>query len=576
MPIRLCLAVLLLSLLAACAPKKVIRSTPPPPAPPQERMEPSYPRRIPAAEAPQPPRPEERRIQEPAPLPDPVADRLAAVLREAKDWPAQEASGMELFHRQWETRQYLSAMNTLALLYGLTTEDAARASLESLALARAEALPAAERDRMLAGNEARLVFPWALVAWARARAQVAEDPSRFEAVRPTLEAILERSSLVTKRTLQDQYLAMAQRGGVVAAKDVVFLLPQSGPHATVTRRILLGAGLAAKELAAAGTRLTVRTIDAAAPGALGELSALPAGTVVAGPLRKEDWDRVTAAALHRQLAFLTFLPTLPEEGRDGWRLLASPEDQVQALLRAMERFGANTAAVLAPQDRFGMAMGPLFTQAAEAAGRRVTRTASYDPAQPAALGKIVAEFLGAASKDKAYPLPPFEAVFLPDSLLKAQQAAAFLHYYNAGHLLLLGPQLWSQAADSPELEPQSFSLAVFPSALDPATPQAQSLAAAAAAAGGKLDGWVALGYDTVRLVLLLPAFTGDPAAFGAALERAGHTMGWTMAPVRWDAAGRARQELIPMQITAEGLKLPDWEALRALRDRRLQQRAPKP
>ncbi len=573
MHMRLCLVLLMVALATACAPKKVIRSTPPPPAPPLERPEPSYPRRIPSAEAPIPPRPEERRLQEPAPMPDPVADRLAAVLREAKDWPTQEASGMELFYRQWETRQYLSAMNTLALLYGLTTEDAARASLESLALARAETMPAAERDRMLAGNEARFVFPWALVAWARARTQLAEDPSRFEAVRPTLEAILERSSLVTKRVLHDQFLAMAQQGGRISAKDIIFFLPQSGPHAAVSRRILLGAQIAAKELETAGTRLTVRTIDAAASGALGELSALPAGSIVAGPLRKEDWDRVTSAALHRQLAFLTFLPSLPEEGRDGWRVLASLKDQTQALSQAMERFGASSAAILSPQDRFGMTMAPLFSQALEATGRRVTRTASYDPNQPATLGKIVAELLGATAKDKAYPLPPFEAVFLPDSLLKAQQAVAFFHYYNAGHLLLLGPQLWGHAADAPEWEASSFRLAVFASALDPTSFQAQQLAAAAASAGGKLDSWVALGYDTTRLFLLLPPFTGDATAFSTALGQASRTLNWTMAPIYWDASGHAHQELIPMQLTAEGLKRPDWEALRQLRDRQLQQRA---
>jgi ABC-type branched-subunit amino acid transport system substrate-binding protein len=568
---RILFVVLLFSALAACAPKTVIRSKPPEPRPPQERVEPAYPRRIPGTEAPMPVGPQERPITEPS-QPDPVAERLAAVLRTAPDWPTQESSGMELFQRQWETRQYLAAMNTLALLYGLTTEEAARASLESLALSRAQTLPPAERDRMLSGNAAWLTFPWNLVAWAQIRAQVAEDPSRLEALRPTLETILSRGGLVNTRVLHDQLLALSQRGGQMLTTDVFFFLPQSGPYAAISRRILLGAELAAEELKAAGATLQLRVIDAAAPGALGELTMLPAGAAVAGPLRKEDWDRITQAGLHRQLAFLTFFPTLPAEGQDGWRLLASPEDQAQSLVQAMELFGATAAAVLYPQDRFGMAMAPLFTQTLEAAGGHIAQSASYDPAEPAAWGKIVARMLGATDKESSYPLPPFDALFVPDSLLKAQQIVAFLHYYDAGHLLVLGPQLWGQATEAPELEKEIFRLAVFPSALNPATPQAQHLAAQAAAAGAALDGWLALGYDATRLVLRLPAYTGDPARFSADLDAAAKTMNWTMAPIHFDAAGRAHQALIPMQITTEGLKLPDWEALRQLRDQRIQKR----
>jgi len=479
---------------------------------------------------------------------------------------------MELFHRQWETRQYLAAMNTLALLYGLTTEDSARASLESLALSRAEALPAAERARMLEGNPATHIFPWSLVAWAHAKAQVVDDPKRFEAVRPTLEGILTRGGLATTRILADQFLALNQRSGRATVRDITFFLPQNGPQAAIARRILLGAQIAGDELKNAGVHFQVRSLDAGSPGALSELSALPPGSIVAGPLRKEDWERITAAGIHKTLAFLSFLPTLPGEGRDGWRLLASPEDQVRVLATAMASFGATTAAILYPQDRFGMAMAPLFTQALEAKGFQVTATSSYDPAQPAAWGAVVAELLGAKGKDAPSSLPPFEAVFLPDSLLKAQHIVAFLRYYDAGHLLVLGPQLWSQTVDSPELEIPSFRLAVFPGALLPSRPEAQRLAAAATAASAKLDGWIALGYDTVRLVLLLPPYTGDPEAFSGALADASAGMAWTLAPIRWDASGRASQELFPLQITANGLTLADWEALRQARDRSLTQR----
>lgn len=562
---------LLLCTLAACAPKTVIRSQPPEPRIPHERVEPTYPRRIPGTEAPMPTGPQERPITEPS-QPDPVADRLAAVLRTATDWPTQEATGMELFQRQWDMRQHLAAMNTLALLYGLTTEEAARASLESLALSRAEALPAAERDRMLAGNPAWQVYPWNLVTWTHIRAQVTEDPSRFETLRPTLETILTRGGLANTRVLQDQFLAMFQRGGRRLTQDVIFFLPQSGPYAAISRRILLGAQLAEEELKAAGTTMQRHVIDAAMPSALEELSRLPAGAIVAGPLRKEDWDRITQAGLHRQLAFLSFFPALPQEGHDGWRLLASPEDQVQTLVQAMELFGATSAAILYPQDRFGMAMAPLFTQAVETAGGSIAYSTSYDPAEPAAWGKVVARMLGVTGKESTSPPPPFDALFVPDSLPKAHQIIAFLHYYDAGHLLVLGPQLWSQATDAAQMEKETFRLAVFPSAINPATAQAQHLATLAAAAGAKLDGWLALGYDTLRLVLRLPAYTGDPMRFCADLNAAASTMSWTMAPIRFDPQGRAHQTLIPMQITAEGLKLPDWEAMRQLRAQRIQQR----
>lgn len=502
---------------------------------------------------------------------------LELVRRNDLDWTTREAAGMELVDHFWAARKYPLALDVFSVMHDTAPDANAKSALETHALGRTDALPQDELQRMLDSTLGvdPVSFPWSMAVWSLGMKRLENDPETWSAIWPSLSSIVHAGGLANQEFFAANLRALEQRLGV-ALKSQVLLLPLSGPYSSVGWQIARGADCAWRENRTQTLAPKIKLINTESPTFLNELKELCSKgdfPIIGGPLRKDVWGRIRQAGLQHFARFITFLPTIDYEGQEGWRFQSSAEDQARALLNAATSLGAQSCAILHPQDRFGETMTHIFQNTAASRGVSIAKIRPYDMDNPPGWSKAVADLLDTATsaKDRLNPEPPFQAVFMPDSLSRIQQLAPFFYYYEETRLLFLGPQIWSQGIENAHLEMQYFGLALFPGAWNP---QADNHAvtnlrkAMQESGAGEPDLWAALGYDFVRFAQLLGASAQEsPEAMNTALEHAASRMAWSLAPLRW-TEGKASQDMFLFQPTATGRILADMTALRASLEQR--------
>ena len=494
------------------------------------------------------------------------------VARTDLDWTTREAAGMELVDHFWAIPEHGLAFDALGLLYKAAPDDAAKGPLEAEALARAESL---DQDTLRKILESSLgadpnAYPWSMVVWAQSMKLLAQDKANWTSVWPSLSTIVRSGGLANKDFFAGNLRTLEQEMGVVR-QSLVLLLPLSGPYSQVGWKIAKGADSAWRESRTQTAAPEIKLINTESSTFLDELKAVSGVPIIGGPLRKEVWEKIRLAGLHRSARFMTFLPSVEDEGVEAWRFFSSPADQTRALIRGCEELGVKAYAILHPQDRFGAAMTEVFQEQARILGANVAVVRGYDLETPPTWSKAVAAILGASGdKNTINPEPPFQAVFLPDSLFRVQQLAPLFHYYEETRLLFLGPQLWSQSMAEAKLETQYFDLTIFPGAwsADLNSQSAQNLKRGMQeGGGGEADLWAALGYDFVRFSALVGGGQSSTEAFNEALSQAASRMSWCLAPMHWDG-GHATQDLFLFQPTPSGMVQADFEKIRQTREQR--------
>lgn len=488
----------------------------------------------------------------------------------ARPYDLRMRAALALARARWLSGQPDAAMAGLSAFYAQAPGQAPaagpapRAELEA-GLARDLA---AVEDRLLAALAQAApdpaAFPGAMVTLEQVR-RSAQDPANLPAALQSL------STLAQNGTLADTGLVDALTRQILAthagpARTLALALPLTGPYADFGFKVLRGAAAAQWDMAGRGAGVDIVAVNTESPQWPDNLSSLPADTLlVGGPLRAESFRPMHAAGHTRRLPVLAFLAGLPEaaEGRDAWRFFPGLNDQARALARlCVADLGVSRLAVLHPEEPFGSRLADEFRAAVAAAGGSTVKTASYPPREPQKWNEAVRLFLGAKkSAGKVPPLPPepgFRAVFLPDGWSQAQALAPQFFFYDEERLVLLGPSLWAQnIAPLKEMEIGYFRLAAFPAPFWPENPAPGARALTATLDRQNLgapDFWTALGFDFVHFAALLPPLppVWTPADVNAALAAA-PAMDWSMAPLAFDAAGRASQSLFLFQPSAAGM-----------------------
>jgi uncharacterized protein len=372
-----------------------------------------------------------------------------------------------------------------------------------------------------------------------------------------------------------------------ADNTVALIIPLGGPFREFGGKVQKGAMAAKAALVKAGTNIDVVVIDATQPGWVDSLRALPPNvTLVGGPMHRLTLKELQTAGLMQSRVFLAFMPTLGDarEGIDAWRFFPSAEDEVDALLRlSLTDYGINQFGILRPGDRYGQTMADTFSQSVTRLGGQITATGIYAPQDPNSWDATVQEMLKTGGGR-----PGFGAVFVPDEWERADKVLPSFFKSKVDDLLILGPQLWTEAlyraaATKTQINIQNYRLAVCPGAWWPENQgkATQDLLAAMQAAGDNhVDLWEALGYDFVRLAARLgPLPHGtQPQDVSARLAQATSGMDFSMAPLSYTPDGKAHVSMYLFRPSVAGPVLLDPEGFRqrlnAIRQKALENPAP--
>ncbi|MDR2076978.1 MAG: penicillin-binding protein activator [Desulfovibrio sp.] len=484
---------------------------------------------------------------------------------------ARGLAGIFLAVRQWEEGRLGDGPTVLENLYASAQDLPLRVMLEQrLALQLRAAGPAAVS--LAAGTitpENRDRYPYSIFLLEQLHRQTLDPDTRAEA-----RAALDRLSLpladpsLTQGLPPSAIILPAPAARVsLDGKPLVLALPISGPLGNTAAKIVAGAEAAVRVLAASGLSLSLVTIDTDQPDWTARVDALPKkAAVIGGPLHPAAYAAAQAQGLFSRRIFFTFLPGLEpgQEGRAAWRFFPSAEDQLDALLRLSASLGVHGYAVFYPEEAYGKRMSALFQSRAEALGFSV-HASSYAPDNPASWLRATGNLLAANKNPEHSRGATFQAIFLPDTWKNMDLIVPNIFYYNETRQLLLGSSLWEQGiSGGGYVSPQYYTLAVFPGAWNTARahPEKDRLQAALLPADNiQADFWVGLGYDFVRFAagLNLPE-NAAPGSVNAALSSA--SLEWTIAPIHWDASGRARQALFLFSPVEGGFALVDEAALR--------------
>ena len=371
------------------------------------------------------------------------------------------------------------------------------------------------------------------------------------------------------------------------ANSVAVLLPLGGPFREFGGRVQKGIQAAQDILAKAGTPLDVHIIDATQPGWAEAVRNLPPEiTVVGGPMHRLTLKELETAGMLQTRVFLAFMPSLGEarEGVDAWRFFPSAEDEIDALLRlSASDYGINQFAVLRPGDRYGQTMGDAFAVAASKIGAQITATGVYNPQDPSSWEATVADMLRTGGGR-----PGFGAVFVPDEWARADKVLPAIFRNKVEDLLILGPQLWTEAlyraaATKSQINIQNYRLAVCPGAWWPENQgqATQQLVTAMRAAGVEHpDMWEAVGFDFARMAARLGRLPqgSPPQEVSARLAQATSGMDFSMAPLSYSPDGKAHVAMYLFRPSVTGPVLLDPEGFRqrlnAIRQKALENPAP--
>lgn len=372
-----------------------------------------------------------------------------------------------------------------------------------------------------------------------------------------------------------------------AANSVAVLLPLGGPFREFGGRVQKGIKAAQDALATAGTPLDVTIIDSTQPGWADALRKLPPDvTLVGGPMHRLTLKELETAGLLQTRVFLAFMPSLGEarEGIDAWRFFPSADDEIDALLRlAASDYGINQFAVLRPGDRYGQTMGDAFAGAVSRLGGQVTATGVYAPQDPSSWEGTVADMLRTGGGR-----PGFGAVFIPDEWARADKVLPAFFKNKVDDLLILGPQLWTEAlyratSSKTQINIQNYRLAVCPGAWWPENQgqATQQLVTAMRATGVEHpDMWEAVGFDFARMAARLGRLPqgSPPQEVSSRLAQAVSGMDFSMAPLSYTPDGKAHVAMYLFRPSVTGPVLLDPEGFRqrlnAIRQKALENPAP--
>ncbi len=373
----------------------------------------------------------------------------------------------------------------------------------------------------------------------------------------------------------------------VAVNSVAVLLPLGGPFRELGGKVQKGIKAGQDALAAAGTPLEVTVIDATQPGWADTVRALPPEvSLVGGPMHPLTLKELQSTGLLQTRVFLAFLSTLGEarEGIDAWRFFPSAEDEIDALLRlSLSDYGVTQFGILRPGDRYGQSMGEAFALAASRLGGQVTATGVYAPQDPSGWDGVVSEMLKTGGGR-----PGFGAVFVPDEWARADKVLQGFFNHKVEDLLILGPQLWTEAlyraaASKTQINIQNYRLAVCPGAWWPENQgrATQDLVAAMRATGqNQADLWEAVGYDFARFAARLGRLPqgAAPQEVSSRLAQAASGMDFSMAPLSYGPDGKAHVAMYLFRPSVAGPVLLDPEGFRqrlnAIRQKALENPAP--
>jgi hypothetical protein len=483
---------------------------------------------------------------------------------------ARGMAGIFLAVRQWENGQLGETPILLENMYAAAGEDSLRAMLEQrLALQLRAARPAAAS--LAAGTvtrENRSRFPYSIFLLDQLQRQSILPETRAEALKALADLSLPLAdpSLIQGPPPSAILLpsSLKAASGPISGNAVVLALPLSGPLGNISAKITAGAEAALRDPAFSGIPLAV--IDTDQPDWIARVDALPPTVaVIGGPLQATAYAEARRQNLTSRRAFFAFMPSLEQgdEGRSAWRFFPSAEDQLDALLRFAQSLGIHGYAVLHPEEPYGKRMAALFQARVEALGGNI-RSASYPPDNPTNWLRSVGNLLASNQNPAHARGATFQAIFLPDTWKNMDLIVPNIFYYNETRQLLLGTSLWEQGiAGGGFVSPQYYTLAVFPGAwkAQPPRPETERLQAALLSAGkGAADFWNGLGHDFALFSAGLHIAAGtSPAGVNAVLSSV--DIAWTMAPLRWDASGRARQDLFLFSPVKGGFAPVDEAAL---------------
>ncbi|MBA4356945.1 MAG: hypothetical protein C0405_04385 [Desulfovibrio sp.] len=483
----------------------------------------------------------------------------------------------ELYARNGEM---LRAVDVLAHTHSQAPDRKAKAAMEAEYAGLLRDLPEAQLQGLasIVGRNNAKTFPHALVQHEMKR-RALSPRAEIPAAAPVLSELAALPVLLaqaTGRTRSDQPAALIP-AGVGGPVRVALVLPLTGRFASTAAKVLGGAALAQASLAAQGRSVELKAINTESPDWREQIKALPPGfSVVGGPMQPDRFQEMQASGVMAARAVFAFLPVLKtvQEGAQAWRFFPSPRDQVRALVNlAADQLGIRSVAVLAPKNPFGQGMAEVFLAEAKAKGLRLAASETYPPDDHPRWGHSVGRLLKIPegfrrNKNVPLPMPDFGAVFVPVDWDKAELLVSNFHFFEGQHLVFLGTELWSVALDSAkDIDDTYFQLAACPGAWWPEAPAARALQARLAGqstgqAEEAADFWVALGHDFIQFAarLNLPV-DWTPTVVNQRLA-AVRGMEFSMAPITWDAEGRARQDLYLFSPRKEGKALLDPEALR--------------
>ena len=383
-------------------------------------------------------------------------------------------------------------------------------------------------------------------------------------------------SLLQAATAQETALQITPEN-MQSQGSVALLLPMQGQYASLASRISQGATAAQHALARTGVGATITIIDTESPDWQQKVAALPASTVIGGPMTPTAFEQGKAAGLFNNRAVFTFLPQLGpgEEGVTAWRFFTSPQDQVSTLLKfCRDDLGIHGVGSLYPSDSYGERMNAVLTQQAVNYNIFTTSTA-YSNQNPAEWNTSVRAFLSSGAGSS------LDAAFIPDTWTNVKALAPYIFYNKEDRLVLMGTALWEQSLNKGRnAEVSYFYLGVFPGAWNSqaSSPAKNSLISilsqmgggainapegASSNSSGAADFWLALGFDFARFAMYMGQ--PDSSIIANALGGGGWTaeqvnahinsaqgMDWSMAPLSWNSAGLASQQMYLFTPTEDG------------------------
>ncbi len=500
---------------------------------------------------------------------------------ESRPFELRIKAAINLAEYHLDSQRYPAAMDVLKDIHQLAYTDEKKAWIETSSnkLFQKMDLEELERAADFMDRDRKLYFPDNLFWWSYLTAHLQDDHDQWPSLRPRMLEIASHGELVYPSTLQ-KVLAIWEEKLGRPAPVMALLLPLSDDYSSVGWKVMRGAGLAHWDLLSSGLEVRVKTINTNNPGWIEELKKMQNVSLVGGPLSGRDWDRIVEADLHLEMVFLTFLPSMQEEGKKGWRFFPSARDQVRSLLKmGIQEMGIQNFAVMYPEEEFGRSYAETFREQAREMDAEVKDMQSYPTDDHASWNRIVSSFLDITDANDPFlnPDPGFEAVFIPDTLSRAQGLIPQFFYFNVDHLVFMGPMLWHQGYSPGTLEQQFFSLALSCGAWNSHNPSPPALTLSDGLQDtlhGEADLWVALGYDFVRFASRL----GDMPSPENSDEvnrilSANQFNSWSMAPIQWDETGKASQDLFVFRMDRHELRPVDPETLKWTIEARQQRRA---